>query len=232
MSQRIFILGAGRFGVHLASRLCEFGCEVILADANAKRVEDLADEGYNTIQLDADNEEDLRAAGVVQADIAVVAIGENMQASILATLLLKELKVKRVIARAVDDKHAQVLEKVGADLVVVPGRDMAYRLAERLRSTSLSDRLPLLGEYQLAHIRLGHTLQGQTLGKAQIPQRYHLTVTLIIHERENLEPDLIEPQADSQLRVNDVLIVVGKREDITHFESRCGLIGADNFADI
>ena len=170
MSDRIFIIGAGRFGTHLAERLAEFGCEVVISDNNPKRVQNLADDGYHAVELEADDQDALREAGVADADIVVVSIGENMQASILSTLILKEMGAKKIIARAVDAKHAQVLEKVGADLVVVPSRDMAHGLAERLRSEFLSERMPISGDYQLAQVRIGSSLHGWTLAKANSPR--------------------------------------------------------------
>jgi trk system potassium uptake protein len=166
MAQRIIILGAGRFGLHLASRLSEFGCEVILAERNAARVKELAEDGYQVFEMDVEDEDALREVGVTEADAVVVSIGENLQGSVLATLTLKQMHVKKIIARSLDTKHAQVLEKVGADLVVLPSRDVAYRLAERLRDNAGSDRQELSGDYQLARIRLGPPLHGQTISEA------------------------------------------------------------------
>jgi trk system potassium uptake protein TrkA len=117
MAQRIFIIGAGRFGAHLATRLSEFGCEVVLADKNADRVEDLVQDGFHAVEMDAEDQDALKEAGVQEADAVVVSIGENMQGSILTTLLLKELKVKKLICRALDARHATVLENSGRHAV-------------------------------------------------------------------------------------------------------------------
>ncbi|HEU5070744.1 MAG TPA: TrkA family potassium uptake protein [Verrucomicrobiae bacterium] len=229
MSLRIFILGGGRFGTHLASRLCEFGCEVVIADSSPKRVEDLSEDGFHAVELDADDEEALRAAGAPEADAVVVSIGENMQASILATLTLKELKAKKVVARAVDIKHAQVLEKVGADLVVLPSRDMAYQLAETLRAGSVSERRPISGEYQLAYIRAGRVLDRVKLSDAQLPGKYRVTVVLISRDRpageaaaEDDAMENFEPEPDFVLQFNDLLAVTGRRTHIDRFEQKCG----------
>src|ERR1035437_7292578 len=94
MAKRIIILGAGRFGTHLASRLSEYGCEVVIADRNADRVKELAEDGFHTFEMDVEDEQALSQLGVAEADAVVVSIGENMQGSIFATLVLKELKVK------------------------------------------------------------------------------------------------------------------------------------------
>jgi len=231
MSLRIFILGGGRFGTHLATRLCEFGCEVIIADVNPKRVEDLSEDGFHAVELDAEDEDALKEAGAAEADAAVVCIGENMQASILATLALKDLKAKKVVARAVDMKHSQVLERVGADLVVQPSRDMAYQLAETLRAGSVSERLPVGGDYQIGYIRLGPALNEVKLADAKLPDEYRVTVLLISREKPGVSPDAssgdddlkhFEPKPDFVLHTDDLLAVSGKRNHIDRFEEKCG----------
>jgi len=222
MSQRIFIIGAGRFGVHLATRLSEFGCEIVLADKNADRVEALAQDGFHALEMDAEDKDALKEAGVREADAVVVSIGENMQGSILTTLLLKELKVKRLICRALDTKHATVLEKLGADLVVLPTRDMAYRLAERLRDNSGSDRQELCGDHQLAQIRLGSALHGRTLAEAALRESYHVNVVLLRRTGAKGENTAIEPSPDRSLMRGDWLFVAGLRERLNRFERECG----------
>ncbi len=221
MAKRIIILGAGRFGTHLASRLSEYGCEVVLVDNNEDRVKELAEDGFHTFEMDVEDEDALRELGVADADAVVVSIGENLQGSVLATLALKKLKVKKIIARAQDAKHAQVLEKVGADLVVLPSRDMAYRLAERLRDNAGNERQLLSGEYQLAQVRVGPKLDGQTLIAAKLPQNYHVTVVLILRPNGDDEPKTYEPRADFAFATNDILMVVGKRENINRLEYEC-----------
>jgi trk system potassium uptake protein TrkA len=222
MSKRIVILGAGRFGTHLASRLSEYGCEVVIADKSEDRVKELAEDGFHVFEVDVEDEDALRELGVTEADAVVVSIGENLQGSVLATLTLKDLKVKKIIARALDAKHAQVLEKVGADLVVLPSRDMAYRLAERLRDDAGNERQLLGGEYQLAQVHLGPQLNGQTLAEAKLPQNYNVTVVLIIRPKgKDEEADTFEPRADFVFATNDILMLVGKRENINRFEKEC-----------
>lgn len=226
MSQRIIILGAGRFGTHLAARLSKYGCEVVLADRNAERVKELAEDGFHIFEMDVEDEHALKELGVKEADAVVVSIGENMQGSILATLELKQLEAKRIVARALDEKHGQVLEKLGADLVVLPSRDMAYRLAERLRDNAGDERQPLSGDYQLAQIRLGPPLAGQTLAEAKIPDRFKVTAVLVTRPNGDLEPKALEALADLQLAANDTIMVVGRRENINRFELECGVKAA------
>jgi len=222
MSKRIIILGAGRFGTHLASRLSEYGCEVVLADNNSDRVKELAEDGFHAFEMDVEDEDALKELGVAEADVVVVSIGENMQGSILATLALKELKPKKIIARAQDAKHGQVLEKVGADVVVLPSRDMAYRLAERLRDNAGNERQLLSGDYQLAEVHIGRGLDGQTLAEARLPQLYKVTVVLIARPDGDNKTKPFEPAADFALQANDTVMVVGRRENINRFEQECG----------
>lgn len=223
MTQRIIILGAGRFGLHLASRLSEYGCEVVLAERSADRVKELAEDGYHIFEADVEDEDALKELGVAEADVVVVSIGENLQGSVLATLTLKSLQVRKIIARALDAKHAQVLEKVGADLVVLPSRDSAYRLAERLRDNARDERQPLVGGYQLAEVRLGPILAGSTLLEARLPQRFKITAVLVTRRHDNAEPEVIEPTGDLQLAEGDTLFIVGKREHINRFEAEFGI---------
>lgn len=225
MAQRVFILGAGRFGAHLATRLSEFGCEVVVADQDPERVKDLADDGFHAVQMAADDEDALREAGVMEADTVVVSIGDNMQGSILATLLLKELKVRRIIARALDTKHAQVLEKVGADLVVLPSRDMAYRLAERLRDDASRDRQPLSGDYQMGEVKVGVLLDGRTLRELTLRERFRVNVILVLRGRGKGLVETLEAEPDLKLVAGDICLVVGERERINRFERECGVSG-------
>jgi trk system potassium uptake protein TrkA len=223
MAQRIIILGAGRFGQHLATRLSEYGCEVVLAERSAARVKELAEDGYHIFEMDVEDEDALKELGVAEADVVVVSIGENLQGSVLATLALKELQVKKIVTRALDAKHAQVLEKVGADLVVLPSRDMAYRLAERLRDNARDERHPLLGGYQLAEVRLGPALANTTLLEAKLPQRFKITAVLVTRSTLKGTPEVLEPSGELTLAEGDRVFVVGKRENINRFEVEFGI---------
>lgn len=222
MAKRIIILGAGRFGTHLATRLSEYGCEVILTDRKAERVKELAENGFHAFEMDVEDENALKEMGVAEANAVVVCIGENMQGSILATLALKGLGAKKIVARALDAKHGQVLEKVGADLVVLPSRDMAYRLAERLHDNALTERQTLVNSYQLAQVRIGANLSKKTLAEAKLPQRYSVTVVLVARSHGENVDETFEPNADFLLMEGDTVMIVGKRENINRFERECG----------
>lgn len=223
MPGKTVILGAGRFGVELATRLHQLGRDVVVCDNDAKLVQDLADQGFRAARLDADDAGDLKAAGVGDADVVVVAIGENMQASVLATMTLKEMGVPRVIARATTDKHAEILRRLGADKVIAPDHEAARRLAEELDARTTEQRLPFHGEYQLARVRLADPLPGSTLAEAELEERHHVTPVLIVRhhpDRETPEEKLPAPKED--LLPGDLLFMVGHKEDINAFEEKFG----------
>ncbi len=221
MAKRIFILGGGRFGVHLATRLCEFGCEVVIGDDNAERVKDLSAGGFHAVEMDGNDETALKGSGALTADVTVVAIGENMQASILATLLLKQHQARRVVSRALDVKHAQVLERLGADEVILPIRDMAYRLAERLRDGTEGERYPVAGEFHLGEITLGPKLTGQLLDPARFRDDYDVNVVLV-KQAKGARAVVREAGSGVTLNAGDVLWLIGTREKLNRFERDCG----------
>ncbi|MDI1334956.1 MAG: TrkA family potassium uptake protein [Lacunisphaera sp.] len=221
MAKRIFILGGGRFGVHLATRLSEFGCEVVIADDNAERVKDLSADGFHAIEMDGNDESALKDSGALTADVTVVAIGENMQASILATLLLKQLQAHRVVSRALDVKHAQVLERLGADEVILPIRDMAYRLAERLRDGTEGERYPITGSFHLGEITLGPKLAGHVLDSARFRDDYDLNAVLVKQAKGD-RAVVREAGSGVTLNAGDVLWLIGPREKLNRFERDFG----------
>jgi trk system potassium uptake protein TrkA len=223
MARKYFILGAGRFGVQLARRLNELGCDVIIGDRDAALVQSLADQGFRSARLDADEAGDLKEAGVLEADAVVVAIGEDMQASVLSTITLKELGVKPVIARATTEKHAEILKRLGADQVIAPDREAAHRLAEQLYAGSTEQRLPFHGEYQVARVRLGNKLAGKTWAEAALEEKHRVTPVLCLRKHPTRdEVDEFLPAPKETLMPGDLVYLVGHKEDINTFEDKFG----------
>lgn len=223
MSRRVFVIGGGNFGTQLAKRLAELGAEVIIAEQDSKRMEELSGDGFHVMELDAEDETALVQAGVQNADVVVVSIGQNLQGSIITTLALKDLGVKKIVARAVDDKHAKVLEKVGADIVILPTRDMANRLAERLLAKVMSERTQVIEEFQIAHICVGEHFSEGSLENLKLPQKHKITVLLILRGDAEENMDVLEATPELYIRVGDVLVVFGKRERINDFEAKYGV---------
>ncbi len=224
MSRRVFIIGGGNFGSQLAKRLAELGSEVLIAEQDPKKVEELSGDGFHVMELDAEDESALMQAGVQNADVVVVSIGNNMQGSIIATLALKDLGVKKIVARAIDDKHAKVLGKVGADIVVLPNRDMAERLAERLMAKVMGERSPVIDDFQIAHICVGsNDFEEGSLADLRLPQKHKITVLLVLRGDKEEDRDVMEATPDLFIRHGDILVVFGRRERINYYEQRYGI---------
>ena len=213
--KQFLVLGLGRFGGSLARSLCKMGHEVLAVDTDAETVEDIAPHVTQAIQANATDEEALRSMGVDNFDVAVVSIGA-IRDSILVTVLCKEAGVPYVLAKAMDDLHAKVLRKVGADRVVFPERDMGARVAKSLVTPSILDMMELADDYQIAEVRTPSSWCGRTLVDVNVRRNYGLSV-LAIHRGKDF---LASPGADTMLREGDVLLVLGKQASIDAIEQQ------------
>ncbi|MBI4276831.1 MAG: TrkA family potassium uptake protein [Armatimonadetes bacterium] len=208
------VIGLGRFGSSVAHELTSLGHTVLAIDKNEQAVAHVATHVARAVQIDATDPEALRQVGITNFETVIVAIGVDTQESILTTLILKELKVPRVVAKAVNELQAKVLERVGADLVVRPERDMGIRLAHMLGSANVLDYLELTPEIGVEEVRVPEKLSGQTLRNLALRTRFGVSV-LLIRRGADL---IISPGADTSLRVGDVLIVVGPNRQLTRLE--------------
>ena len=213
--KQFLVLGLGRFGGSLARSLCKMGHEVLAVDTDAETVEDIAPYVTQAVQANATDEDALQTMGVSNFDVAVVSIGA-IRDSILVTVLCKEAGVPYVLAKAVDDLHAKVLRKVGADRVVFPERDMGARVAKSLVTPSILDMMELADDYQIAEVRTPSAWCGRTLVDVNVRRNYGLSV-LAIHRGKDF---LASPGADTMLREGDVLLVLGKQASIDAIEQQ------------
>lgn len=204
------VFGLGRFGFSLARSLSEQGQQVMAVDAREELVQDIAPYVTEAVQLDATDEAALATLGVNNFDGAVVSIGENVRDSVLICVLLKELGVPYLIAKANDELHAKVLRKIGVDRVVFPERDMGERVARSLVAPGVLDLMQLDDDYQIVEIRLPEKWAGNTLMELKIRRRYGISV-LAVHRGGSF---VVSPTADLELEEGDVLLVLGKLEDI------------------
>lgn len=210
------IIGLGRFGTSLAKALAEMGHQVLVVDHSAEKVQEIAPFVTQAVQLDSVEEGALRQVGIRNFDVVVVAIGEDLQANILTTLILKEMGVKCIIAKAVNELHGKVLERIGADRVVYPERDMALRLARHLGAVNVLDVIQLSPEYNIEEIRVPKKFAGRTLGQLDLRARSGLNVISIRRGEEVL----IAPGADDVLKEGDVIAVVGKKKFLERLEEK------------
>lgn len=209
--QSFVVLGLGRFGSNVARSLCELGHEVLAVDRDEKLVENIAPDVTQAVQANAVDEDALAELGVQNFDAAIVAIGTDIRASILATVLLKEAGVPKVLAKAVDDLHARVLYKVGADRVIFPERDMGQRVARSLVAPNILDLMALSDDDQIAELTLPTDWADKTIVELNIRRNFGVSV-LGIHRGGKF---LTSPGAETMLMAGDLLLVMGKKEAIS-----------------
>ncbi|MCD1259910.1 NAD-binding protein [Paenibacillus athensensis] len=214
MKKQFAIIGMGRFGSSIAKTLSQLGFEVLAIDTREETVQDISSLVTHAVQADSTDEEALRAIGIRNFDVVVVAIGEDIQASILTTLILKEMGVGMVVVKAVNDLHGKVLKKIGADKVVYPERDMGQRVAHHLISSNILDYIELSADYSIVEIQVSRQMLGRSLKQLDIRAKYNCNV-IAIKQNEEL---IIPPRAEASLQAQDVLVIVGRNEDLQNFE--------------
>jgi trk system potassium uptake protein TrkA len=212
------IIGLGRFGSSLGRELIQLGYEVLGVDRDEEKVQELSSVLTHTVVADATEEEVLRSIGARNFDCGVVAIGDDIQASILATILLKDLGVKKVVAKAVSDLHGRVLERVGVDRIVYPERDMGIRVAHQLVSPNLLDYIELSKKYTIAELAEPHCLSGKSLDDVNPRGRFGCSI-VAINKPKGI---IIAPVAKDVLSEDDVMVVIGTNEQIEQFQDSIG----------
>ncbi|WP_265455591.1 potassium channel family protein [Enterococcus sp. HY326] len=216
--QNFAIIGLGRFGGSICRTLIEAGMEVLAIDSNEDRVNEYMNIATHAVVANAQDEMTLRSLGIRNFDCVVVAIGEDIQASILATLMVKELGVPNVLAKAVNDYHARVLEKIGADKVVHPERDMGERIAHQLVSKNILDYLELSDKFTLAEIHVeNEKFYNKSLMELNFRQHFGLTVVAI--RRKNGQV-VVSPAADEIVQQADNLLVIGETDDVEYLDEK------------
>jgi trk system potassium uptake protein TrkA len=204
------VIGLGRFGSSVAKTLSAMGYEVMAVDNDEMRVQEISHVVTHAVQADATDEDAMRALGVRNADCAVVSIGQNIQASILSTLLLKGLGVPYVAAKAQNELHGRVLDKVGADRVIYPERDMGVRVARNLVSSNLLDYLELSPDYSILETVASQRVVGKTLGELNLRARHGISIIAI---RRGSDINL-SPGADDVILEGDTLVMMGRIDQL------------------
>ena len=206
------VIGLGNFGFNVAKTLHENGDEVLGIDRHKDRAQKTQNHASQCIIADATDKSVLETAGLTDMDGVVVSLGENLSASILVTLFLKELAVENIIAKITSEDHGKALEKVGATTIVFPERDTAVRLANSLSSPNILDYFPLSPEYSITEVAPPESFIGKNLGELELLGKHNLNVVAVT----KLKPEraIINPTARYTVRAGDILIVLGRREDI------------------
>ncbi|GLI05843.1 potassium transporter Trk [Paenibacillus tyrfis] len=209
------VIGLGRFGSSLAKELIKLGYEVLGIDKDEEAVEEMSDELTHVVVADATDEDVIRSLGIRNFDCVVVSIGDNIQASILTAILLKDSGVGMVVAKALSELHGKVLQKIGVDRVIYPERDMGIRVAHQLVSPNLLDYIELSKDYTIAELAVPRSLNGRSLKELDPRARYGCSV-VAINKKNGV---IIAPTAEDMVEERDVMVVIGTNEQIETFEN-------------
>ena len=213
--KRIGIIGAGRFGMALAESLANAGTEVLLIDRNRPAMQN-ASEFATALQGDATQPHVLEEAGFGECDVVIVAIGSNIEASMMATANCKEIGVPNVVAKATSELHGKILRRIGADSVVYPDRDSAHRLARAIANHEVVDFLEVSEGYSIAEIEVPDGVRGKTLAEADLRNKTGVTVLCI--RRPDPDPKkprkIVIPRATDVIEPGDRLIVFGETKNL------------------
>ncbi|MFQ6389336.1 potassium channel family protein [Priestia aryabhattai] len=216
MKKEFAVIGLGRFGGSICKTLSDQGMEVLAIDIDEERVNEYANVASHAVVGDSMDEAVLKSLGIRNFDHVIVAIGDNIQASILTTLILKELGVEKITVKAQNDYHAKVLSKIGANFIVHPERDMGRRIANNMISNSVLDYLELSEEHSIVELVASRRMAGNTLIELDIRAKYGINIVAIKRDRDII----VSPQASETIQEGDVLIVIGADADINRFENK------------
>jgi trk system potassium uptake protein TrkA len=214
------VIGLGRFGSAMATTLAELGHDVIGIDGDEARVQALADVLTHAVQLDATDEKALRAAGIKDVDVAVVSIGEDLEASLLVVMQLRELGVQTIVAKAVTPIHGRILEKLGVSRVIFPEREMAVRIAHSLVMANVIDYIELSRDFSIVELPAPDGFVGRTLKQLELRPRLGLTLVAIKRRTDGSERIVtnIAPSADEKIQRGDILALLGSNERLNRLD--------------
>ncbi len=213
MKKTFGVIGLGRFGFSVALNIEKRGFPVLGIDNDREIIEKVKDKLSHVILCDATDELALEEAGIKNCDTVIVAIGDNKEHSILSTMIVKSMGIRYVVAKAVDELHGKILEKIGADLVVYPEKERGETLAIQLTSTSLLDFIEISPEYNLEEARVPKEFIGKTLRELDLGNKYKIII-LGIKRGENF---IVAPSSEEIFRQDDIIVFIGRVKDITKF---------------
>jgi trk system potassium uptake protein len=216
VKKEFVVIGLGRFGGSIVRSLTDQGMEVMAIDQDEDKVNEFSSIASHAVVADSTDESVLKSLGIRNFDHVIVAIGDDIQSSILTTLMLKEIGVKKITVKAQNDYHEKVLRKIGANQVVHPERDMGRRIAHNIISNNVLDYLELSDEHSIVEIVANEHLSGNSLIDLDIRAQFGINIVAIKREKDII----VSPQADEQIRVGDILIVIGADTDISRFEKK------------
>ncbi|MBQ1274518.1 MAG: TrkA family potassium uptake protein [Cellulosilyticum sp.] len=214
--KQFVVFGLGRFGMSVAMTLSEAGYEVMAVDKSEEKIQEISTVVTQAVQADATDLDTLKALGIRNFDVAIVAIGKDMQSSIMTTLLLKELEISYVVAKASTDTHKKVLEKLGADRIVSPEFDMGKRIANNLIAGNIIDYIQLSHDYSIMEIPILPEWSNHTIAQLDIRAQYGINIIAV----ERGSEVYVTPGPDDILKEDDLLVIVGNNRSIQELEEK------------
>lgn len=216
MRKLIAVIGLGGFGGSLVEEFHHLGFEVLAVDVKEERVNRYSQYATHAVVANAINENNLKSLGLKNFDLVIVSFGSNIEASILTTLLLKDLGIKQVWVKASSENHQKVLEKIGADRVIHPEREMAKRIAHHVTSDKIIDFIELSKNHSIAEIVSTKKVTDKTLNELNVSANYGCTIIGI----QRGDEFIVSPSAEEVICTNDILIVLGNNNEIHAFEDK------------
>ena len=215
--KRFAVIGLGKFGFHAAKALFEDGNEVVAIDIDKGRVQAIASYSTEAVVLNATDKDALKSLGLENMDGVIVSTGTKIGTSILICLYLQEIGVKKVLAKALDEDHAKILKRVGATEIIHPERDMALRVSSTLSRPNILDFIPLADEFDLVQVGPPREFVGKSLKQLNLRAKYNVHVIAI----KELVPEnfLLVPPASFVIKDSDILIMLGKSENIKRIKA-------------
>jgi trk system potassium uptake protein TrkA len=224
--ERFAVIGMGRFGSRLAKLLSDAGAEVIAVDRRADLIETMRDDVARAVCMDATDEETLKNQGIDEVDTAIVGIGTSFEAAVLTTVLLKQMGVPRVIARATTAIRGQILTRIGADDIVNPESESADRWRTRLVAPTMIEHIELSEGFSLIQTVAPKPFVGKTLGEIDMRKNHHVQVIAVRRKAEDTDADgkrrtqeivISVPTAETTIQNGDVLLLIGSDEALRAF---------------
>lgn len=214
MKKTFAVIGLGRFGGSICKELSREGMEVLAMDLDEHKVNEYRDIVSHAVIADSTDELVLKELGFTNIDHVIVAIGDNIQASMLTTLILVEMGIRKITVKAQNDYHEKILNKIGADQVVHPERDMGKRIAHHIVSDNILDHIELSDDHSVVEVRAGRKMSGKTLVDLDIRAQYGCNIVAIKRGKDVI----VSPMATEEVKDSDILIVIGADKDVNRFE--------------
>lgn len=209
-NKQFVVFGVGRFGQSVAKTLADSGCEVLVVDNDADRIQDIADFVTHAVVTDVTDTEELENLGIRNFDGAIIGIGENLEASVMATILVKEMGVGYILAKANNEMHGKILKKVGADTVIFPEKEMGIRIANNVLMGNFFDAVELSTTFSMMEVEVPAVWAGHSLQELDLRRKYKINV-VAIKRKDDLRIDL---DPGKPLSKDEILIVIGKNNQL------------------